>query len=62
MLSSTSLVLTEEELFIIYDALDRLLTSTEAGNLAFLAETNTGGSSFRRRAELARARIAEHLH
>jgi hypothetical protein len=58
---TTALELTDDELLIIYDALDRLLSSPEPGNLAFLAETNIGGHSFRRRAELTRARVAEHL-
>ncbi len=58
---TAAICLTEDELLIIYDALDRLLSSRSAGNLAFLAEINNEGLNFRRRAELTRSRIAEHL-
>lgn len=58
---ASAIRLNKQELHIIYDALDRLLVSTEPGAISFLSETVADGIDFRRRAELVRARIAEHL-
>jgi len=53
--------LSQEELHLIYDALDKMLTRPCRDSQAFLAELDTNGLTFRRRAEYCRARISELL-
>lgn len=58
---SFSLVFSQDELHLIFDALERVLQSKEIDTLSFLAETYNDRQTCRRRVETLQSHLARHM-
>lgn len=59
--TSAAVPLADEELHLVFDALDALLSSTDPATRSWLAET-LGPSTFRQRTEALHSRFAAYLN